>query len=443
MKKLALLLFLPFLLTMLPISVYADEGASPPSGVATEYQYGLDEEGNAELYDFLLSDSFHGELTIPTEIDGHPVDYVGNACYAEAKGITGVVIPAAITDMGDNVFFGCTSLDHFTVEAGNPYYSVNDGVLMADSNSFLVAYPAGKSNASYMIPNGVNEIAPGAFGFAQNLKEVAVPAGVEYIDNWCFAYSQIEKVSIAGTVYQIDDYAFAYCDKLHDLTLSSGIEKIYHAAFAYDTALKQVTLPNTLTLIGQYAFCGTGLSCITIPNSLQEISHCAFGYDANMQPVEGFTICGEPYTMAQEYATTEDDENDYKNEFTFVAVKDASIPYELGNGELYQAETEAPVTQPPTKEQSASAPPQEGEVIITTDEEGHTIEVVQTEEPTGKAGIFEKIGAGLFGNQRLQMILGIGGGVAVLLALVLVIAFAKKPKNSQKKENDESENGKD
>ena len=354
MKKLVLLLFLPFLLTMLPISVYADEGDNPSSVVVTEYQYGLDEEGNAELYDFLLSDSFQGELTIPTEIEGHPVDYVGNACYMNAKGITSVVIPASITDMGDSVFLGCTALDHFTVEAGNPYYSVNDGVLMADGNSFLVAYPAAKPLDAYMIPPGVNELAPGAFGFAVNLKEVVIPDGVEFIDNWCFSYSNIEKISIAGTVYQIDDYAFAYCNSLNSVNLNAGIRKIYHAAFAYDKALTQITLPNTLTLIGQYAFCGTGLSCVTIPRSLQEISYCAFGYDSNLNEISEFTIYGEPYTMAQEYATATDEENDYANHFTFVAVQDASIPYELGNGKLYVEETQPPETVPPRQNHAPS-----------------------------------------------------------------------------------------
>ncbi len=440
MKKLALLLFLPFLLTMLPISVYADEGGSTSSA---GYNYGLDEEGNAELYDFLLKDSFHGEVRIPTEIDGHPVDYVGNACYMNAKGITSVVIPASITDMGDSVFFGCTSLDHFTVEGGNPYYSVNNGVLMADNNTFLVAYPAAKSLDAYMIPNGVNEIAPGAFGFAQHLKEVVVSEGVEFIDNWSFAYSAIEKISIAGTVYQIDDYAFAYCDNLHDVILKSGIEKIYHAAFAYDKSLTQITLPNTLTLIGQYAFCGTGLSCVTIPRSLEEISYCAFGYDSNLNPISEFTIYGEPYTMAQQYATAVDEENNYQNQFTFIAVKDASIPYELGGGQLYEAETAPPETAVSVETKEKTAVNQEGEVIITTDEEGNTIEVIQTEDPTGKASIFEEISAGLFGNKKMQMILGIGGGVAVILAIILIIAFAKKPKNSKKKENDENENGED
>ncbi|MEE5991892.1 MAG: leucine-rich repeat protein [Oscillospiraceae bacterium] len=433
MKKLALLLFLPFLPTMLPFTVHADEAAiEPTSAPVVEYKYGLDEEGNAELYDFLLSDSFQGELTIPTEIEGHPVDYVGNACYMNAKGITSVVIPAAITDMGDSVFFGCTALDHFTVQEGNTYYSVNDGVLMADNNSFLVAYPAAKPNASYTIPAGVNELAPGAFGFAQNLKEIVIPDGVQFIDNWCFSYSMIEKASVAGTVYQIDDYAFAYCNSLHDVTLNAGIEKIYHAAFAYDKALTQITIPNTVTLIGQYAFCGTGLPCVTIPNSLEEISYCAFGYDDNMNPVSEFTIYGELYSMAEQYATATDEENGYQNQFTFVAVKDASIPYELGNGELLNGETQPLETTPKSQEN-------QDDVIITTDEEGNTIEVAQTEEPTGKAGIFEKIGAGLFGNQKLQMILGIGGGVAVILAIILIIAFSKKPKNSTPKGNDDNE----
>ena len=418
-------------MTAAPLTCFAEETVpapeeTEPAPPPVQYQYGLDAEGNAELYDFLESDTFVGELTIPAEIEGHHVDYVGNACFMEAKGITSVTIPASITDMGDSVFLGCTSLTEFKVEAGNPYYSITDaGVLMADDGAFLVAYPAARAGEEYTIPAKVNEIAPGAFGFAQNLHTINVPEGVQFIDNWAFAHSNIQKANIAGSVYQIDDYAFAYCDALHEVNLGKGIEKIYHAAFAYDRALTQITLPDSLTLIGQYAFCGTSLPCVTIPNSLEEIDYCAFGYDASFNAIADFTVYGEPNTMAQEYCTTADPENDYENHFTFVAVQDAGIPYELGGGKLYGEDAEDATT-------------------LATDEHGETVPAAAaTEAVTAEsANLTDEIGVGLFGNQKAQMMLAIGGGVLVLLAAVLIVVFAVKPKKKQtasdtREQNDE------
>ncbi len=414
-----------------PLTAFA-EGEEVPAAeepaqdsVASQYQYKLDAEGNAELYDFLISDTFEGDLVIPAEIDGHRVDYVGNACYLEAKGIKTVTIPASLTDMGDSVFMGCTSLERFIVEEGNPYYSTTeDGVLLADNGAFFVAYPAAKPDEVYTTPEGIDEIAPGAFSFAQNLREINVTEGVITIDAFAFEHSKIEKASIAGSVYQIDDYAFAYCENLHEVNLGNGIEKIYHAAFANDRALEQITLPSTLTLIGQYAFCGTSLKCVTIPDSLEEISYCAFGYDGSYNAISDFTVYGEPNTMAQEYCTDSDPDNEYENHFTFIAVEDASIPYELGGGKLYVETTE-------------------GETEPETDENGETVPTTESVTEGNTADIPEEIGSELYGNSRMKMILGIGGGVLIALAVVLIVAFAMKPKKQENtdtsKENDDEE----
>ena len=403
-------------MTAAPLTCFAEEAApaseeTEPTAPPVQYKYGLDAEGNAELYDFLESETFAGELTIPAEIEGHHVDYVGNACFLNAKGITAVTVPASITDMGDSVFMGCTSITEFRVEPGNPYYSIKDGVLMADDGAFLVAYPAGKADAEYTVPAGVNEIAPGAFSYSYQLKTVNIPEGVEFIDNLAFAYSGIQKANVAGSVYQIDDYAFSYCEGLHEVNLGKGIEKIYNAAFAYDKALTQITLPDTLTSIGQYAFCGTSLACVTIPDSLEKIDFCAFGYDASMNAIADFTIYGEPNTMAQEYSTASDPENDYENHFNFVAVQDASIPYELGGGKLYGEDAGS-------------------ETTLATNENGETLPTsAATEAVTAEsANLTDEIGVGLFGNKKAQMMLAIGGGVLVLLAVILIVVFAVKPK---------------
>lgn len=434
-RKLTLLLSLALVGMLCPPAAVFAEGeeetpAAEETAPAAEYDYEVDAQGKANLQHFLLADTFEGDLVIPDEIDGHPVDHIASACFMNAAGIKTATIPASVTDMGESIFMGCTSLERFFVAEGNTYYTVtDDGVLMADNGGFLVAYPAAKPDVEYSIPAGVDEIAPGAFSFAQNLKDIEIPEGVEFIDGWAFAHSNIEKASVSGTVYQLDDYAFAYCEQLREVNLGNGMEKIYHAAFAGDKALTQITLPSTLTMIGQYAFCGTGLTCVTIPDSLEEISFCAFGYDENMTALDDFTIYGEPNTMAQEYCTTRDEENDYENHFTFVAVADASIPYELGGGTLYEEAADAGTDVDSAAEAA----------------DGETAEATAAAETTtgGEPTVTGEIGAELSGNKRMQWILGIGGGVLVVLAGILIAVFAKKPKQGAAAKNEEQNDEQD
>lgn len=422
MKKLFAMLTAALLLVPVTAAAEEEQSSSPEETTEAEellYEYELDAEGNAQLNHFIPAETYEGALVIPSEIEGHPVDYIGNACFMNAKGITEITIPAGVTDMGSSVFFGCTALTAFHVEEGNPYYSVtSDGVLLADNGGMLTAYPAGKEDTTYEIPSSVDEIGPGAFGFTEHLTELEIPEGVQFIDNWAFGYSGLQKIVIAGSVQLIDTYAFAYSSNLNEVELKNGIQEISHAAFAGTSSLTQVTLPDSLTSIGQYAFCGTGMSCVTIPNSLEEISYCAFGYDSDYKSVPGFIIYGEPYTMAQHYATASDPDNNYENHFEFIAVMDASVPYELGEGELY---VEPEETEPP--------------VPTEIDENGQII-IIETDQYGNRVDPTEELGAGLKDNRRVQLILGIGSGIAIILGIILIGAYAKKPKKTASADTD-------
>jgi hypothetical protein len=387
----------------------AEEALTSADGL---YSYGLDEDGNAEIYDFIPSDTYEGELVIPSEIDGYTVDYIGNAAYMNAKGITHITIPASITDLGSSVFFGCTSLEAFTVEEGNTYLStVDDGVLIADEGGFLLSYPAARTDTTYTVPDSVDEIAPGCFSFSSNLEEVIIPDSVYYIDTWSFAYSGITKVTLPSSLVQVDDYAFAYCSSLHEVDLG-GVQSIYNAAFAFCTALLEITIPDTVTYIGQYAFCGTSLQSVTIPSTVTEIDYCAFGYDASMNAIEGFTIYGETGSAAQDYCSAEDEDNEYANDFTFVAVStDDGDSAEEDGTDFSDASNEQ------LQEDAAD------------------------DDNAAKAS--EAIGTGLKGNTFLQILLGAAGGVAVILAAVLAVLLVKKPKaRAETKAEDELEDDK-
>lgn len=418
MKKHLFILTAVLLTAVMPMHVYAEEVTETSAGEQAETQagemfsYTLDAGGNAQITDFLVSDSYTGEIVIPQEIDGHIVTYLDNAAFMNAKGITGVTIPATVTDMGNSVFFGCENLERFTVESGNTYFSVvDDGVLMADNNQFLVAYPAAKAGETYTIPAATDEIAPGCFGFAKNLKEITIPESVVYIDKWAFAYSHLEKIVVSSGVMQIDDYAFAYCEQLRDVTLQSGLESIYDAAFSCCPALTEITLPDTLTYVGQCAFCGTGMTSVTIPASVAEIDYCAFGYDKDLNALSSFVIYGNTNTEAQNYCTAIDVDNDYENNFTFISIDDAAEP-----------------------EDSAPAEETNQETDRETDAEGAVLTEQNTEAGTD-AGLSGMLGAELKNNSFLQILLATVGGIAVVLALTLIILMIKKPKNKQDDES--------
>ncbi|MBR1528097.1 MAG: leucine-rich repeat domain-containing protein [Oscillospiraceae bacterium] len=423
MKKLLFVLAAAVLTAAMPLYAYAEEApADPPAEQETAaetrpedmFTYTVNVAGRAEITDFTVSDTYTGELVIPSQLDGHDVGYLDNAAFMNAKGLTSVTIPATVSDIGNSVFFGCENLEKIHVEAGNPYLAeIDDGVLVADNNQFLVAYPAARAGENYPIPASVDEIAPGCFGFAKNLKEITIPEKVQYIDKWAFAYSKLEKVNISSM--QIDDYAFAYCDNLHEVILNPGLESIYDAAFSVCPALTEINLPDTLTYIGQAAFSGTGLTSVTIPASVDEIDYCAFGYDRDLHTVGGFVIYGQSGSEAEYYATAVDPDNDYENNFTFIA-------------------TDLTETQPET---SAETP--ETAVITETNAEGEVIteQITIPPEETTEAGMTGILGAELKNNNFLQIVLATAGGIAVVLALTLIILSVRKPKKNDSDQEDE------
>lgn len=390
------------LLSWAVLPAFADNEAEKSLTTADGmYAYSINEDGNAEIYDLVDEKNYSGEIVIPSEIDGHTVVYVGNGAFTDADGITSVTIPASVSSMGDCVFFGCRSLSSIQLEEGNPYFSLSpDGVLLGEEGKLLICYPAGREGDAYIVPDTVDEIAPGAFGHAKYLKEVIVPGSVVSIDRWAFSYSMLEKLTLEDGVYQLDDYAFAYCQSLREVDLGEGLSMIYDACFASCRALEEITLPDSLTIVGQYAFCGTSLKSITIPWGVEEIGYGAFGYDTSMKPVSSFTVHAVEGSAGHAYCTAEDTENDYKNNFNFVAVKDPDAPD-------FSSETE---------EKSSDA-----------ETDGDVPDETKPQAPPKQSG----------DDSLLTILLVAGAGFIVLLAAILAVLLRKKPRDAEEEPAEE------
>jgi hypothetical protein len=335
------------LLTALPFGSFsafaADESESESESVTDTDDSDVIESGdyaysfNTEDDDYYSEDTFvkgsiriegyrgtDKELVIPSEIDGYTVTTLANYSlnYLSATSIT---IPATITKIGESCFFEDTMVTEYIVEDGNEFFTTRDGVLFNSDSSVIYAYPTARTDSSYIIPPSVIEIAPACFSYSL-LTDVTFSSSLVYIDSWAFTYGKLQSLTVPSTVTAIDMYAFAYCEDLSSVQFESGsaLESIGSAAFAMCSEIRSITLPTSLSEIGQTAFLGTGLTSIRIPSSVSSIGYNAFGYDEDFNAISSFTIYGAEGSQGQSYATEVDEENSYENNFTFIADSDSS-----------------------------------------------------------------------------------------------------------------------
>lgn len=97
-----------------------------------------------------------------------------------------------------------------------------------------------------------------------------------YVDSGSrFIYS-LTSITMPNTITSIGDTAFGCCSLLRFITIPSGVTSIDASTFNECSALEHIAIPNTITRIGTYAFykCGS-LSSLTLPNGLETIDDYA------------------------------------------------------------------------------------------------------------------------------------------------------------------------
>ena len=287
--------------------------------------YTILDDGNIEIDRYTGDEEY---LIIPEQIEDRPVISIGvsafshnerlkqvsipesvtalgNYAFAECTNIQAILLPESLVSLGDLVFQGDVKLETITLPKGlaaiginpfdrcdliseitfsdnNPYYSSVDGVLFDRRNTVLTAYPTGKTDTEYTIPEWVTEIDFAAFSENKNLKEITLPDGLITIKGnpfcGCLGLTDIH-ISVFNRIFEMHSgalyntherelIAYLWSSDAESFTVQAGITSIGQEAFYKHTELKDIKLPKTLTRIGDAAFAECGLTSVKLPEGV-------------------------------------------------------------------------------------------------------------------------------------------------------------------------------
>lgn len=226
----------------------AAEGVIKEGQIAyKDWEWELLEDGTVALTKYHGTAEF---VEIPTLLNRKKVTAIRNTafqyCYNQDEnnmetGLSYIMIPDGVTDIGQGVFEGCGKLRQIDVAQENKAFLSEDGVLFNKSRTELLAYPAAKAQEKYQVPQSVCRISEYAFSGAK-LSEVNLPQSLQ----------------------EIGKGAFYNCKSLNTITLPSGLKTIGAWAFL-NCGFTEMAIPAGVTDIGEGAFeAAYGLKAITV-----------------------------------------------------------------------------------------------------------------------------------------------------------------------------------
>ena len=237
-----------------------------------------------------------GSLSIPYFIDGRLVTGIGAEAFKWHGGLTGVVIPDTVANIGANAFqySGLVS-----VTLGKGVNSIGDSAFDGCGALTSVTIPAqvismgqsvfrGTVITNAVIEEGAVAIVDNAFMDCGNLLLVSIPDSVQNIGANAFnGCSALKSMTISGYVWSIGYRAFMGCYGLTNVTIVPWYNlTIGREAFSGCRALANMDIPNSVTSLGENCFesCSS-LKSVTLSTNLTSLPGSAFTWCAALQNI--------------------------------------------------------------------------------------------------------------------------------------------------------------
>ena len=213
--------------------------------------------------------------------------------------ITTINIPAGTTDIKDGAFAQIENLTAITVDAGNPKYTAEDGVLYetTSGNKYLKAYPVAKAGTTFTVPNGVYGVSTNGFQQAKNLITINLPASIQDLPTTKEANGFTSaknltaiKVDPANTNFKDEDGVVLTQDGktlvAYPFARHGVLNPAYNGPLATMHPGEVYAIPASVETIGKGAFSKAKEITAVQLNNVKKISEGAFYSVRNLRNVE-------------------------------------------------------------------------------------------------------------------------------------------------------------
>lgn len=254
---------------------------------------------------------------------GHEVEILKREAFRGCKSLTSVRLPENVRKIGESVFRDCISMTSLVVECAEMELGERafencatlSDIKLCDGITEIYggAFNSCKALKSIKLPDNLTILGESAFADCATLKTITMPEHLTKLDDMVFnGCIELEEVNLNDEIAIIGKNCFKDCRSLHSLKIPASVRSIGLGIFRGCISLEHLEvdpknkwyksldnvlfnknkstiicypaksgsstyeIPDSVTVISDWAFCNTSLEKIEIPDSVCNIGEGAF-----------------------------------------------------------------------------------------------------------------------------------------------------------------------